>query len=512
MTKGTGEERAIIIGFPQLYPDELLYSGCARFSDYRRYPNRRHVPEELFGNPHQSAIIDLPIRLTYLVEHLPPEHGYTVEQLITHHTFYPFYAPFLQPEQRKRLYEDMCGNHGRGIQLRAGISSRGIASPASLRFCPVCVEADRERYGEAYWHRSHQLPSILVCAHHGVFLEDSHISTRANHGADSYTFFSAERHVRPACPRVLDTTQHEQNVLFALAKDAVWVLTHPGMSFEPDCYLPRYHLLLQEHGYITIRDFVWISKLVDEFIAYYTREVLERLQCQPANTGKIPTDYWLRRLMRKHNGETFHPVQHLLLIQFVGHSVQRFLETPAQPQFFGTGPWPCLNRFCNHYQQEVITECVIQPRLTGGKVEGIFECSCGFVYARTQHSNARQSTLGYSRVVSYGDVWKAGFTHLWNDPQISVKSIAHTIHIAKRSVVQFAAFLNLSFEHRQIKPPKHVTFFEQLVSRQYRRDRNRQLITDTLNAHPDITRTELRVRHSHAMQWLQRYDPDWLNG
>jgi hypothetical protein len=105
MKKCTGEEHAIIIGFPQLYHDELLYSGCARFSDYRRYPNRRHVPEELFGIPYQSAIIDLPNKLTYLIDHLPPEYGCTVEQLIYYHTLYPFYAPFLRPDLRARLYE-----------------------------------------------------------------------------------------------------------------------------------------------------------------------------------------------------------------------------------------------------------------------------------------------------------------------------------------------------------------------------------------------------------------------
>jgi hypothetical protein len=337
------------------------------------------------------------------------------------------------------------------------------------------------------------------------------VRTYARQGSEVYTFFSAEHHVFPARPRDLDPTQHEHIVLSALARDAAWLLTHPGISFEPDFYMPRYHLLLQEPGYVSIRNYVWASKLVDGFIAYYNIELLEQLQCQPITETEHSIDYWLRRLMRKHDGETFHPLQHLLLIQFVGHSVQSFLKTSEQPQFFGAGPWPCLNLFCAHYQQEVITECVIQPQLNHNKVEGVFECSCGFVYARIPNSNARQHSVGYSRVVSYGDVWKTGFTQLWNDPQMSAKSIAKAVHITEHSVVQFAAFLHLSFEHRKNKPPNHVAFSEQLVSRHYRRDYNRQLITDTLKANPGISRKELSRKHSAPVAWLLSFDPDWAN-
>ncbi|MBR1752184.1 MAG: TniQ family protein [Ruminococcus sp.] len=35
-----------------------------------------------------------------------------------------------------------------------------------LRYCPVCAADDREKYGETYWHRVHQIPEISVCAKH----------------------------------------------------------------------------------------------------------------------------------------------------------------------------------------------------------------------------------------------------------------------------------------------------------------------------------------------------------
>ena len=36
--------------FPDPYPDELLYSVWARFSDQVRYPNHREIMQELFGS------------------------------------------------------------------------------------------------------------------------------------------------------------------------------------------------------------------------------------------------------------------------------------------------------------------------------------------------------------------------------------------------------------------------------------------------------------------------------
>lgn len=94
---------------------------------------------------------------------------------------------------------------------------------------------------------------------------------------------------------------------------------------------------------------------------------------------------------------------------------------------------------------------------------------------------------------------------------MSAKSIAKAVHITEHSVVQFAAFLHLSFEHRKNKPPNHVAFSEQLVSRHYRRDYNRQLITDTLKANPGISRKELSRKHSAPVAWLLSFDPDWAN-
>src|SRR5215469_1812380 len=93
--------------FPDPYPDELLYSVWARFSDQVRYANRDDVLLELFGNKSSPPLADWSYSLGYLVSQLPPDHDYTVDALIDGHTIFPLYAPFLPPERRHRLRDQM---------------------------------------------------------------------------------------------------------------------------------------------------------------------------------------------------------------------------------------------------------------------------------------------------------------------------------------------------------------------------------------------------------------------
>ena len=65
--------------------------------------------------------------------------------------------------------------------------------PRRLRYCPLCVEADRSSYGETYWHRTHQMVGVKICPTHHCQLIDSKltISSKA-----SPSLISAEEVVR----------------------------------------------------------------------------------------------------------------------------------------------------------------------------------------------------------------------------------------------------------------------------------------------------------------------------
>ena len=67
-----------------------------------------------------------------------------------------------------------------------------------LRYCPQCVKEDRERHGETYWHRKHQIYGVDVCSVHGCRLEESTIRNDTKTSPELITAESAveEKEVR----------------------------------------------------------------------------------------------------------------------------------------------------------------------------------------------------------------------------------------------------------------------------------------------------------------------------
>lgn len=155
--------------FPDPYPDELIYSICARFQERVGYLNSSSTIRELFGSANYTINVALPHHLNNLISVLPPGHHYTVDRLIDEHTLLPFFSPFLEPERVTFLREGSRENN----VTHLGITTSSIRLPDWFRFCPLCAKEDRKQFGESYWHRLHQLPGVKVCHVHNIFLEDS---------------------------------------------------------------------------------------------------------------------------------------------------------------------------------------------------------------------------------------------------------------------------------------------------------------------------------------------------
>ncbi len=144
--------------FPDPYPDELLYSVWARFGDQVQYSNRGDITRELFGSKSDHALVDWSCSLGYLVGQLQAGHCYTIDTLISDHTLFPLYAPFLPRERRDLLRNQMITGNGAGFQHRLGMMISHIPHHNWLRYCPECAKDDRDRLGETYWHRRARYP------------------------------------------------------------------------------------------------------------------------------------------------------------------------------------------------------------------------------------------------------------------------------------------------------------------------------------------------------------------
>ena len=138
----------MIGGFVDLYPDELLYSGMARYADWIDYPTKTAICQDLLGAKRVQPILDLPNRLNYLISVLPPGHQYTADGLIDHHTLLPFYAPFMPADRVERVRQIMCSDDRSGLYAIIGLLPGKIPAFLTLRFCPVCADENRQHYGE----------------------------------------------------------------------------------------------------------------------------------------------------------------------------------------------------------------------------------------------------------------------------------------------------------------------------------------------------------------------------
>ncbi len=504
--------------FPEPYPDELLYSVCGRYSDRVKYPNFKSLLRELFGERASIAAVDLPSHLNHLVTVLPLGHCYTVDRLIDEHTLLPFYSPFCPLERVNRTREDMRGDEG----FPHGHLSLSIVVHNQknwLRFCPLCVEADRKQYGESYWHRLHQLSGVEVCPVHAVFLEDSNIPIR--HRGKSCEFISAEQRIQPTSVQPLELSNPSHEALLKIAHDAVWLLSQRNLVADSEILSKRYLRVLSEQQLASYKGYVYTCKLVDKLNKFYSPDLLKLLHCEINKQSKEP---WPSRLVRP-TEKVRHPIQHLLLIQFLGYTAEYFFQISDEFKPFGEGAWPCLNPVCENFQQLKIEKCEIHYNSgIGCRPVGIFKCRCGFMYSRIGPDCCPEDTFRFSKVESYGSTWEIALKNLWKNSEVSLSEIASQLGVSHNTVKRHAVWLELPFPRQG---PRIVEINASLMHRwkdsysrkemreseSYKQDRLESYKQEWLavrKANPTAGRRSLKRRFAALHSWLKRYAPEWL--
>lgn len=172
----TDATREVVPFFPDARPDEHLHSLITR---YRRQSMRtsRAVSHSLFGVPRYSMWLDAPLGLEAFCSAMPQglmaDPWWVVRQL----TPFNYMTAYMPPHTRAAMMAGMLSRCRPGNRNRP---NRRVLVPLAqgLRHCPACLEEDlASSSGEAYWRRSHQLPSVLVCIRHRIPLVPTGILT-----------------------------------------------------------------------------------------------------------------------------------------------------------------------------------------------------------------------------------------------------------------------------------------------------------------------------------------------
>ena len=168
-----------MIGFmPSIYLDELVYSWFCRYFVHSGYATNKMALNDLLYNRHCNPSKEF-------IGHLNPDMEqqirgiYPMRKLILEHTMFPQYARFIECLKKKNaiyhLEHDFCDAH----HLFAILPRSG--GDCFLKYCPLCAAEERNLYGEAYWHRKHQIRNMNVCPKHGARLVNSSVSAKSEH-------------------------------------------------------------------------------------------------------------------------------------------------------------------------------------------------------------------------------------------------------------------------------------------------------------------------------------------
>ena len=190
----------MIAYLPTIYPDELVYSWFCRYYVHEGCITHKMALQELYcnrsDNPSKEFIGNLKMKARNEIA-----KTYSMDMLILNHTMFPQYARFIGLEKKKsalnHLRYDSCDVH----HLFCVLPRTG--DEQYLRYCPLCVMEDRQKYGETYWHRKHQIRNIGICTKHVCKLVASDVAAKSEH---DYVFYPAESVIKD-CSSVV----HEEN-------------------------------------------------------------------------------------------------------------------------------------------------------------------------------------------------------------------------------------------------------------------------------------------------------------
>lgn len=476
--------------FPSLYPGELLYSWFARYHEHSGNTSPKQTMKELFGSASVSAVVDLPAYLSDFHQNIKQFNPPNVKELIKHHTLYKYYTLF-QPNDVKskaKHYMKYGGKPG-AIHMFLGIVASTIKDCQYIRFCPNCVKQDRVNYGESYWHVSHQLPKVHYCQIHQEPLQDSNVELRNPY---KHQFVSAEKAElkKPYLKRLFSkkTEQHLQK----LSKESLNLIIDTS-SFDLKELQNIYKYLMQVNGYANYSGKVHQEHFTKQFKLHYGEEFLSLVDCNfDENSGTS----WPRSIVRKHR-KAFHSVQHLLLLNFLGTSINELSKLKGKKYHpFGDAPYFCLNPAANHYKERVVRDVSITTCSDTGKPVGTFTCDCGFVYSRRGPDVNERDVFRVGRIKSFGDVWEAKLQSLLLKG-LSYYAVAQILECDYTTVKKYAEgkINNKKTNNDPVQSLKGIKEPEWTI---------------LIKEHPNLTVTQLRKIAPALYTWHYRNNRQWL--
>lgn len=298
----------MIAFFPELYEDELAYSWFSRYHVHSGHLTFSATATELYGNaniiPNPEFLGSLTVEAQRVIERWMP-----LDAFIKQHTMFPHYARFLPVDRRRKalgLMMAMDNRYNDALYKRKG---RPL-----MRYCPLCAAADRQRYGETYWHRKAQLSGVDICLEHRCRLEDSTMET----GVDKLKFKLI--HAELVIPQDTAADFHVSDQEYQAAEYVTKVFDAP-MDYDNDVLIGKFlKSRLEGTKYTSLRGKQVFARILHDDLREHYRDLLPSTLTEWYHTQKIFCS------------QTFHTYDICLVAMLLGISVEDLLN-PSLPEF-----------------------------------------------------------------------------------------------------------------------------------------------------------------------------------
>lgn len=166
----------MIIYFPQIYPDELVYSLFCRYYVHSGYNTHKAALDEILYKRHSNPSKEFLGHLNTATQKQIQEI-YPIKNLILEHTMFPQYGRFITLDRKKEAMYHLEFDYRDPHQLFTILPRE--ETDRYMKYCPLCANEDRQQYGETYWHRKHQIRGVMTCYKHGCMLENSSVTAKS---------------------------------------------------------------------------------------------------------------------------------------------------------------------------------------------------------------------------------------------------------------------------------------------------------------------------------------------
>ena len=249
----------MIAYLPEIYPDELVYSWFCRYYVHSGALTHKMALDDILYKRCNNLSKEF-------LGHLNPEMQskiqkiYPIECLIFENTMFPQYARFVPLDQRKTALYHLC-NDFRDVHHLFSVLPRADTD-RFMKYCPLCVEEDQQKYGETYWHRTHQLRNMRVCHKHRCNLEISTVTAKSE---QTFTFCPAEEYATIKSPTMTNNPRSQQYAEYMAA------VFHAPLSMTTDIPISAvfYHAM-SDTRYMAVSGKARHTKqLAEDINAYY---------------------------------------------------------------------------------------------------------------------------------------------------------------------------------------------------------------------------------------------------